>query len=189
MERPFPRVGISRCLLGDRVRYDGTHRRDDRLLGIFDSEVEWVPVCPEAEVGMGTPREPIELVAAADGVQSRDMRVRLVGVDSGADWTDRMRAWAVDRVRELNALNLAGCILKARSPSCGITGVLVRGVTRETRAGRGLFAQALIEAMPDLPIADEEELTDPRLRAAFVARVRARHAQHDSHSHPTPNPP
>lgn len=184
-----PRVGISRCLLGDEVRYDGTHKRDDALLRMFGGEVEWVPVCPEVEIGMGTPREPIQLVARRDGVPSLNERVRLLGVDGGEDWTNRMQEWARERVRQLKSLNLAGYVLKAGSPSCGIDGVRVTHAGRpdraalqpdrtalETRTGRGLFAQALIEAMPDLPVADEEQLKDPGVCEDFVARVLAHHA-------------
>ena len=175
------RVGISRCLLGDHVRHDGTHRRDDEVLGMFGGGVEWVAVCPEVEVGMETPREPIQLVATLDGATLPGVRVRLVGVDSGDDWTDRMQAWARARVLQLTSLNLAGYILKAGSPSCGVAGVFVRhpGHPRtarprpDTRTGRGLFAQALMDAMPDLPVADEEQLKSPRAREAFVAAVLA----------------
>ena len=94
-----PRVGISRCLLGDQVRYDGGHKYEPSLIETLGAHVEWVPVCPELEVGMGVPREPIQLVAAGDGP-----RVRLVGVDSGADWTDRMQVWAVEKIAALQAL-------------------------------------------------------------------------------------
>lgn len=165
-----PRVGISRCLLGDEVRYDGTHKRADDVLALFGDEVEWVPVCPEVEVGMGTPREPIALMAHPDGVRSGHERVLLVGVTSGEDWTERMRAWARDCVGALRALNLSGFILKARSPSCGVQGVAIESAPT---TGRGLFAQALVEALPDLPVEDEERLKDPGVRDAFLQRVRA----------------
>jgi uncharacterized protein YbbK (DUF523 family) len=167
-------VGISRCLLGDEVRYDGTHKRDDSLIDALGRHVEWVPVCPEVEVGMGTPREPIQLVASVEGVLSAKQRVRLAGVESGQDWTERMHAWAQQRVATLRALNLSGFVLKARSPSCGIEGVRVVHHDRETSAGRGLFAQALVEAMPDLPVEDEARLSDSRARDEFLARVRRR---------------
>jgi len=146
------------------VRYDGTDKRADDLLHDLGACVEWVPVCPEVEIGMGTPREPIQLVAGPDGVPSGTGRVRMIGVDSGQDWTDRMTAWARDRVREIETLGLSGYIFKARSPSCGIGDV------------PGLFAHAVIEAMPDLPIADEDELRDPRARAQFLQRVLVRDA-------------
>lgn len=173
---PRPRVGISRCLLGDEVRYDGTHRRNEALIETFGRLVEWVAVCPEVEVGMGTPREPIRLMARADGERAGSGRVRLMGVTSGEDWTGRMQAWTEARVRELAALELSGYVLKARSPSCGIRDVLVYAdpeSTAVTRDGRGVFARALVEAMPDLPVEDEERLGDPRVAAEFLRRVLA----------------
>ena len=121
----LPRVGVSRCLLGDEVRYDGTHRRDAALIDALSRHVEWVSVSPEVEIGMGTPREPIEL-ARADGVPSAGAHVRLLGVNSAEDWTDRMQAWARERLRSLVALGLSGYVCKARSPSCGTRDVPVR---------------------------------------------------------------
>jgi uncharacterized protein YbbK (DUF523 family) len=153
-----PRVGISRCLLGDAVRYDGTDKRADDLLRDLADEVEWVPVCPEVDVGMGTPREPIQIVGLR----------RLVGVHSGKDWTDAMQTWAHGRVRELLALQLSGYIFKARSPSCGIGPTV------------GLFAEAVMQGLPQLPVVDEDELTTAAARAAFLKRVRA-YAWHVPH--------
>ena len=171
-----PRVGISRCLLGDAVRYDGTDKRDDALIGALGRHVEWVSICPEVEVGMGTPREPIQLVVGRDGMRSADAHVRLIGVSSGRDWTTRMHAWARERVQALIPLNLAGYIFKARSPSCGIHSVPVHDGDVE-RGGRGLFAQALIDALPELPVEDEEGLADPRVRKEFLERVLSHHAR------------
>ena len=164
-----PRVGISRCLLGDEVRYDGTHRLDETVIAWLGPHVEWVPVCPEVEIGMGTPREPIQLVKSAGGVRSLDARVRLIGVQSGIDWTGRMHAWAAARAAALAALGLSGYVFKARSPSCGIDDVVIRDV--EERRGRGLFAEAVINAFPDLPVADEASLADAAVRASFLERV------------------
>jgi uncharacterized protein YbbK (DUF523 family) len=166
-----PRVGISRCLLGDEVRYDGTHRRDETVIAWLGPHVEWVPICPEVEIGMGTPREPIQLVKSGDGVRSLDARVRLIGVDTGTDWTGRMHTWAAARVQELGALGLSGYVFKARSPSCGISDVVIRDAGGDGR-GRGLFAEAVIQALPGLPVADEASLADPRVRASFLDRVR-----------------
>jgi FdhD protein len=178
---PRPRIGISRCLLGDEVRYDGGHKRNPLLVDAFGRLVEWVPVCPEVEVGMGTPREPIHLVASSDGAQSGDHRVRLLGVPSARDWTHTMEEWTRRRVRELAAFDLSGFVLKADSPSCGVGTVPVHGGATGTERGHGLFAQALINAMPDLPIEDERRLADPWIRQEFLTRVfarhRARHAQ------------
>ena len=166
-----PRVGISRCLAGDAVRYDGTDKRSAAVAEL-SAQVEWVPVCPEVEVGMGVPREPIRLVAHADGVRSAHERVRLRGVHSGEDWTARMHDWARERVAALGVDRISGFVLKARSPSCGPDGVLVhRAGSEPMPTGRGLFAEALADAMPGLPMIDEESLDDPHARAAFLQRV------------------
>jgi uncharacterized protein YbbK (DUF523 family) len=164
-------------LLGDEVRYDGGHKRSPMLIEVLGPHVEWVPVCPEVDIGMGTPREPIQLVARADGVASAGERVRLLGVTSRHDWTDAMCAWAPKRVDALQALNLSGYIFKAASPSCGVQGVRVVDGDTETRTGRGLFAQVLLEVMPELPVVDEEQLSNAAAAAAFLERARAYHAR------------
>ena len=166
-----PRIGISRCLLGDEVRYDGGHKRDPFLVETFGRFVEWVPVCPEIEMGMPTPREAIHLVASRDGVPSAEHRVRLLGVRSGHDWTLDMDRWRRSRVRELADACLSGYVLKKDSPSCGLERVRVHRDNGVTRTGRGLFAQALIDAFPNLPVEDEGRLHDPKLRDNFVERV------------------
>ena len=177
-----PRIGISRCLLGDEVRYDGGHKRDAFLLDTLGRDVDWVAVCPEVEIGMGTPREPIQLVAAADGWLSGEHRTRLLGVSSGRDWTPAMDSWSRQRLRELAAAGLSGYVLKSGSPSCGMDSVriLANDGTNEgpAQTGRGLFAQALMDEMPDLPVEDDERLHDPRVRSAFMARVLDYHRMH-----------
>jgi len=167
-----PRVGISRCLLGDDVRYDGTNKRSSAVIALA-ADVEWVSVCPEVEVGMGVPREPIQLVAWSDGVASAGERVALRGIHSATDWTARMEAWARDRVATLASDRISGFVLKARSPSCGPAAVLVHDVDgNATPTGRGLFAEALAAAMPGLPMIDEEALEDAQACASFIQRVR-----------------
>jgi uncharacterized protein YbbK (DUF523 family) len=164
-----PRVGISRCLLGGNVRYDGADRREPALLASLAASVEWVDVCPEVEIGMGVPREPIHLVAGPD-----DLRVRLVGVNSHRDWTGQMLCWARERVEELGRLNLSGFVLKARSPSCGPRDVTIHSLRDGGFAmGQGLFARALMRAFPRLPVEDEDALRAENARAAFLARVMA----------------
>ncbi len=164
-------IGISRCLLGDEVRYDGGHKRDSLLLDLLGPHVEWVPVCPEVEMGMGTPREPIQLVASDDGVPSAGERVRLVAVRSRHDWTETMQAWAKKRTRTLARLDLSGYVLKKDSPSCGMARVRVRHGQQTTRTGRGLFAHALIDAFPNLPVEEEGRLQDEAIREHFIERV------------------
>jgi uncharacterized protein YbgA (DUF1722 family)/uncharacterized protein YbbK (DUF523 family) len=170
-DRDRPRIGISRCLLGDEVRHDGGHKRDAFLVATFGAFVEWVPVCPEVEVGMSTPREAIHLVAAEDGVPSGAHRVRLVGVKSRRDWTTTMSTFAATRSRELTDAELAGYVLKKDSPSCGMERVRVHDGGRVVRTGRGLFAEGLICRLPNLPVEEEGRLSDPVLRENFVERV------------------
>src|SRR5689334_22010336 len=159
------RIGISACLLGDRVRFDGGHKRDTFLTDTFGRFVEWVPVCPEVECGLGTPREAMRLVRG-------DEHVRLLTVKTGIDLTNRMARFSRSRVAALAAEHLSGYVLKKDSPSCGLERVKVYGGHGiPARDGRGLFAEALVEAFPYLPIEEEGRLTDPRLRDNFVERV------------------
>ena len=166
-----PRVGISRCLLGDEVRYDGGHKRDAILIATLGDLVEWVPVCPEVEAGMATPREAIHLVADADGVRAGGARVRLLGVESRTDWTGTMTAFSTMRVQALVDQDLDGYVLKADSPSCGLESVRVHRRDGVDAIGRGLFAEALMKAFPDLPIAEERSLTDRAFRDTFMTAV------------------
>jgi uncharacterized protein YbgA (DUF1722 family)/uncharacterized protein YbbK (DUF523 family) len=159
------RIGVSSCLLGENVRWDGGHKRDRFLTDELGPFVEWVPVCPEVEVGLGTPRPTLRLVRRAD-------EVRMVEPKSAADHTDAMRAYARRRVRELDREDLAGYVLKKDSPSCGMERVKVyAGAGAGTRDGRGLFAEALLERFPHLPVEEEGRLGDARLRENFVVRV------------------
>ena len=122
---------------------------------------------------MGTPREAIDLVASDDGVTAGKARVRLLGVSSRTDWTETMVAFSAARVRELVDHDLDGYVLKADSPSCGLDGVRVHRENGVSRDGRGLFAEALVIAFPDLPIEDERRLSDPVVRDRFIERVLA----------------
>ena len=159
------RIGISSCLLGRAVRWDGGHKRDAFLVDQLGPFVEWVPVCPEVELGLGVPRETIGLERAGDGV-------RLVAGRSGTDWTAPMRAWAKRRVRELEALELCGYVLKKGSPSCGMERVPIRNARgMPERRGRGVFAEVLMAAAVTLPVEEEGRLSDPRLRENWIERV------------------
>ena len=154
-ERPI-RLGVSACLLGEAVRYDGGHKRDPWLTDVLGKRVEWVPVCPELESGMGVPRPPMRL-------ERQGRAVRLVEIASRRDHTARMRHLAVRRLRALRAL--CGYVLKKDSPSCGMTRVKLYGTHGPARReGTGLFAAALREAWPSLPVEEEGRLHDPALR-------------------------
>ncbi len=163
-ERPI-RLGVSSCLLGNEVRFDGGHKRDRFVTDLLGRFVEWVPVCPEVEVGMDTPRPALRLVGDEDSV-------RMVEIKSGLDHTKAMKRYSAQRVRALRGLDLCGYILKKDSPSCGMTRVKVYGNKgMATRQGRGLYASVLMEAYPNLPCEDEGRLNDPKLRENFIERV------------------
>ncbi|WP_397547927.1 YbgA family protein [Rhodothermus marinus] len=163
------RVGISSCLLGEPVRFNGGHARDRSLIQLLGPFVEWVPMCPEVAVGMGVPREAVRLVGDIE-------RPRLVGSNSGRDWTDAMRTWSEAQAEQIAQMDLDGFILKSRSPTCGLFRVKVydqNGVPRNE--GRGLFADALARRLPLLPMEEEGRLRDPLLRENFVDRLFAYH--------------
>lgn len=164
VRRPI-RIGISSCLLGEPVRFDGGHKRDPFLTGTFGAFVEWVPVCPEVECGFGTPRESMRLVRV-------DSAVRLLTVRTVVDVTDRMERYARRRVAQLASEDLCGYVLKKDSPSCGMDRVKIYGTGHvPEKSGRGIFAASLMERFPALPVEEEGRLSDPRLRENFVERV------------------
>ncbi len=159
------RLGVSSCLLGNEVRFDGGHKRDRFVTDLLGRFFDWVPVCPEVEVGMGTPRPALRLVRDEDGV-------RMVEIKSKLDHTRSMEKYSARRVRGLGALDLSGYILKNNSPSCGMTRVKVYGEASMPRKdGVGLFADALLKAYPSLPVEDEGRLNDAKLRENFIERV------------------
>lgn len=159
------RIGVSSCLLGATVRFDAGHKRDAFLVDQLGPFVEWVPVCPELELGLGVPRETIHLVRRGGGV-------RLVGTRSDADHTDAMVRFAARRVRELDREELCGYVLKKGSPSCGLERVAIRSAKgMPEKKGRGVFASALCDAMSALPVEEEGRLGDPRLRENWIERV------------------
>ncbi len=159
------RVGVSSCLLGTSVRFDGGHKHERFLTDVLGRYVEWVPVCPEVEMGMGVPREPVRLVGDIAAP-------RMLGAHSGTDHTAAMRRYAAARVRALGALGLCGYVFKKDSPSCGAARVRVdSGAGRSTRSGRGLFAAAFIDANPLLPVEEEDRLRDSLVRETFIERI------------------
>jgi FdhD protein len=160
------RIGISSCLLGERVRYDGDHKRASWLEALTPP-VEWVPVCPEVEAGMGVPREPVRLVRAEGGP-------RMVSVNTGIDYTDAMHALADRRIAALAREGICGYVLKKDSPSCGLTSVKVfDGDALHRRDARGLFAGALVSRLPGLPVVEEDRLSDECERDEFLHRCAA----------------
>jgi uncharacterized protein YbgA (DUF1722 family)/uncharacterized protein YbbK (DUF523 family) len=163
-DRPL-RVGISACLLGESVRYDGGHKRNPYLVGVLGPFVEWVPICPEMEAGFGTPREAMRLVRSGDVI-------RLVTANTGRDVTAPMQTAITGRVRTLEDENLSGYVLKKNSPSCGLLRVKVYSPEgMPSASGRGMFASALTARFPHLPLEEEGRLSDPRIRENFIERV------------------
>ncbi len=167
-----PRVGVSRCLLGENVRVNGGHCQDKWILNALGAEADLVGVCPEVELGMDTPRPPLRLVA--DGVTSGVDGIRLVESKRGTDWTEPMAAFAKARAEALASENLDGFILKRGSPTCGVFRVKVYDHNGSPSAtGIGLFAEALRQRLPNLPVEEEGRLNDPALRESFLVRVYA----------------
>ncbi|MFF3443419.1 DUF1722 domain-containing protein [Streptosporangium sp. NPDC002721] len=161
-----PRIAVSSCLMGEPVRFDGGHSRDRFLNGELDRHVEWVHICPEMEIGLGSPRETLRLERSPDGT-------RLISRKSRTDLTDRMTALAEERVPALREVD--GYVFKSRSPSCGVHGIPVHaGGATVDRKGTGVFASAVLDAHPLLPVEDEGRLHDALLRETFVERIFAR---------------
>lgn len=171
MDAPL-RIGLSRCLTGDAVRHDGSAAPVPALLAWLAARAELLPVCPEVEIGMGTPREPLVLQVSASGVPSLAHRVRLVGTTSGTTWTSRMAEWSDRQARKWAEAGVSGVVLLAGSPACGLRGVPVES-GRLTLSGRGLFAEALARVMPGVPLLEVGELEPLLAREAFLAAVRA----------------
>jgi len=168
MHIPFPsiRIGISSCLLGARVRYDGNHKHDTFITETLGKFLELVPVCPEVGIGMGVPRPPIRLVGAV-------ANPRAVGrEDPKHDVTHKLHAYGERMARDLSGIS--GYIFKSKSPSCGLERVPVYGTHGPaSRQGRGLYAAAFLAEQPWLPAEEEGRLCDPDLRENFIERVYA----------------
>ena len=159
------KLGISTCLLGETVRYDGRHKLDRFLMNTLGQYVEYVPVCPEVECGLGVPRESMHLEGDPDSP-------RLVTTRTKQDMTDRMVQWARKRVVELEKEDLCGFIFKSNSPSSGMERVRVyneKGMP--VKKGIGIFAGIFMDRFPLLPAEEEGRLHDPELRENFVERI------------------
>jgi uncharacterized protein YbgA (DUF1722 family)/uncharacterized protein YbbK (DUF523 family) len=164
MNKKIP-VGVSACLLGEEVRFDGGHKRDRFLVDVLGEYFEWVPVCPEVAAGLGTPRETLRLVQS-------DRGDRMVGNRTGTDVTDRVEQASVSLLDRVAKSHLRGFILKKDSPSCGLERVRVYdGAGIPSRGGTGVFARLLLARQPNLPIEEEGRLNDPRIRENFITRV------------------
>ena len=159
------KIGISRCLLGDRVRYDGGHSHDRYLTDTLGQYVSYVPVCPEVECGMTIPRNHMRLVGD-------EQAPRLITVKTGKDNTDQMLKWAQARCKALEKENLCGFVFKKNSPSSGLFRVKVyTEAGMPSKRGVGLFARAFTEAFPLVPVEEDGRLNDPKLREMFIEQI------------------
>jgi len=159
------RILVSSCLLGEKVRYDGGHKRDPFLVETLGRFVEYVPVCPEVECGLPTPREAMRLVGDTDFP-------RLVTAKTGVDHTRKMQGWIRTKLEALEGLDLCGYICKKDSPSSGMERVKVYGETGiPANVGSGIFTKAFLDRFPLIPVEEEGRLQDPELREMFVERV------------------
>jgi len=159
------KIGVSACLLGQNVRYDGGHKHDRYITGILGEYLEFVPVCPEVEAGFPTPREAFRLIGDPQNP-------RFVTSRSHVDYTERMIAWAEKRVRGLEKEDLCGFIFKRGSPSSGLSRVKVydpKGIAE--KKGVGIFARAFTRHFPLLPVEEEGRLNDPKLREMFIEQI------------------
>jgi len=164
MEEPI-KIGVSTCLLGENVRYDGGHQLDRFVRDTLGQFVEYVPVCPEVECGLSIPREAMRLVGDADNP-------RLLTRKTKIDHTDRMKKWAAKRVKQLETENLCGYIFKKNSPSSGLYRVKVYSEKGQPgKPGTGIWARAFTEHFPLIPVEEDGRLNDPLLRETFIEQV------------------
>lgn len=162
---PDLRLGISACLMGHEVRFDTGHKRDRFLTDTLGRYVTFHPVCPEIEVGMGTPRETLRLVGEKENP-------RIITRKTQLDHTDSMQRWSREKLEEIESWNLHGFVLKRGSPSCGLFRVKVYNDTGMPHPdGTGIFARELVRHFPLFPVEEEGRLHDPPLRENFVERV------------------
>ncbi len=158
-------LGISSCLLGESVRYDGGHKLDRFIRDTLGKYVEFVPVCPEVECGMSIPREALRLVGDPDSP-------RLLTQKTNQDFTEQMQTWGKKCLWQLEEMNLCGYIFKSRSPSSGMERIKVYQENgMPVNKGVGIWARMFMDHFPELPVEDEGRLHDPKLRDNFITRI------------------
>ncbi|MCX5813093.1 MAG: DUF523 domain-containing protein [Proteobacteria bacterium] len=165
MNNPDIKIGVSACLLGENVRYDGGHKHDHYITDTLGRFFHWIPVCPEVEYGLPVPREAMQLVG-------NPASPCLVTINTGIDHTDGMKKWAEERLNKLAREGICGFIFKSRSPSSGMQDVMVyteNGILAQK--GVGIFAAAFMKRFPLIPVVDDEGLKDQVLRESFIERV------------------
>ena len=164
-----PRIGVSACLTGEAVRYDGDHQQHGQVVGLLAGLFELIPICPEVEIGLGIPREPIQL-------ERTGTVTRLVAIESRTDHTEPMQDFSERTALQLEAWQASGYVLKSKSPSCGLEHVKRFNETGTfERDGQGIFAAGLQQHLPDLPLIEEAALVDKSSCQHFIAQVEAFH--------------
>jgi uncharacterized protein YbbK (DUF523 family) len=172
-----PEVGISSCLLGETVRYDGGHKLHTVIVDIIGPKVKWVSVCPEMEIGLGAPREPLNLVDDSGSA-------KLLASKTGKDWTPQMEEFTRCKLDALKSLKLDGYIFKNSSPSCGIDDVkLFRDASlgNLVQQGRGFFTRLFLEKFPNLPVTDEGKLSTVEDCHQFLQTIYQHQQNRDNH--------
>ena len=161
-------LGISTCLTGKNVRYNGGNKLNTFIIDTLTPHVRFLPVCPEAEAGFGVPREPVTLVGTPDSP-------RVVTKHTNIDITDTLMAWTQNCLDRLEKEHLSGFIFKSKSPSCEIPGKTdtVSFPVNEIALfqGGGIFARAFMKRFPHLPVIDEKQFQDPKLRGHFLKAI------------------
>ena len=160
------RIGVSSCLIGEKVRWNGDHKQDRYVREILSRYFEYIPVCPEVEVGMGVPRETVALYGDPE-------KPSMISKKTQTDWTKPMGKYIKSRINTLSADDLCGYIFKSKSPSCGMSRVPLYSEfgSHKVKHGPGMFANAFINSFPLIPTEDEGRLNDPRIRENFIVRV------------------
>ncbi len=161
---PGLKLGVSACLLGLAVRWDGRHKLDLYVRDVLGKNFGLVGLCPEKQCGLGVPREPIRL-------EGDPGSPRLVALKTRTDLTERMQDWIRESLEELERENLCGFVFKAKSPSCGLKSARVFGKSRIHTSCRGLFAAAFIAKFPRIPVIEEQDLFNPLQKAVFLESI------------------
>ncbi len=160
------KIGMSSCLLGEEVRWDGDHKHDQYVRDVLGSCFDCVSICPEVDVGMGVPRETVALYGTLENP-------KMITKRSKTDWTKKMNHYTKDRIHELTKENLCGYVFKSKSPSCGIGKVPIYSEfgSSRMRHGSGMFASSFVKVFPLVPVEDEGRLHDPVIRENFIVRI------------------
>ncbi len=155
-------IAISSCLLGNRVRYDGTHRYNPFIVEVLGKIFRWIPFCPEEEAGLGVPREPIHLVKGRGGI-------RIITIRENRDLSDIFRKYMIGKSKELESMGICGFILKSKSPSCGLRNVAIYNRNGDmVGSGSGVFSAYLLRNFDSLPFEEEDAFADSVSKKNFI---------------------